>query len=157
MLQHRLCDLLMMSCAAWTSSSIATRTPRPRDVGSACDCHGIVNVQRTIGAHGCGRPHRSGHHNGLVAFHNKVQKIRCFFQRVRPVRNGNAIHIRRSQNLIHPFGKLDPDFIVHVLASDAGDLFAFDVGYFFELGNGLDQDVHANSTRLIARIGCRCG
>ena len=53
--------------------------------------------------------------------------------------------------------ELQPDLVVHVLAADAGDLLAGDVGDVLQLRDRLDQDVDADGARLVAGVGLRRG
>ena len=57
--------------------------------------------------------------------------------RVGAVRDRDAVDVRRGQQLVDALGELEPDLVVHVLAADAGDLLARDVGEVLELRDRL--------------------
>jgi hypothetical protein len=72
--------------------------------------------------------------------------------RCRAVRDGDAIDVGRREQLVHALGELQPDLVFHVLAADAGDLLARDVGDVLQLRDGGDQGVDAHRARLVAGI-----
>src|SRR5678815_1023727 len=79
------------------------------------DTNSVVQIQRTIRAHGSRWAHRTNHNHGLIAFHDKIQKEGSFFHRVRAVRYDYAIHVITGQKLVDALSQLEHDFERHIL------------------------------------------
>jgi hypothetical protein len=90
--------------------------------------------------------------HGLVGGDGQVEEERGLLERVGAVGYHDAIHRSVLDQLVDPPTQLEPDLVVHVLAADAGDLLARDLGDLAQLGHSVDEDVDRQLARHVARL-----
>jgi hypothetical protein len=92
------------------------------------DGHGIVKVERPVGADGGGGAHGPGQNHRLFAFNGQVEKISRLFHGVGAVGDDHAVDLIGAQQGVDPVGQVDHDGKGHVLGTHIGDLLAIDTG-----------------------------
>ena len=73
------------------------------------DRYSVIEVQRTIGADGCRRPHRSDQHDRFLTLHDHIEEERRFFHRVGSVSDDDAVDVWLREQFVDPLGELQHD------------------------------------------------
>ena len=103
------------------------------------DRHRVVEIHGAVRTDGGRGSHGAHEHDGLVAFHDQVEKVAGLLGRVRAVRDHDAVGVLGGEHFIEAVGELEPHLVVHVLAADVDDLLAGDVGDVLHLWYGVDE------------------
>ncbi len=93
------------------------------------DQHGVVQVERAIGAQRGARAHRAHHHHRLVALERQVQEVSGFLDGIGAVRNDDAVHVRLLEQFRYALGQLQQAFVIEALRTDLENLLTLDVGH----------------------------
>ena len=117
----------------------------------SCERNGIENVDRTVSRNSRGRAHGADNHYWLIALNHEVKEVSRLFQRIRAVRDHDAVNVLAGKQFIDAVGKFEPDFNRHRLRADARDLLTRAVGNLLNFRHGIEQRLHAESACLIAR------
>ena len=65
------------------------------------------------------------------------------------MRDHNSGNLRIGQKFVAALGKLEQHFIGHVVGADLHDLFAGDIGKFFDSRNSVNQRLNGEVTGLV--------
>ena len=76
--------------------------------------------------------------------HREVEEVSRFFQRIRAVRNDDALHVIAGEEFVHAVRKLQKRRRVHVVRGNLDDLFAVDLRNILHLRDGVDQRLDAD-------------
>ena len=122
---------------------------------------GVQEVERAVSGNGRCGTHGANEHHGLVALDGEVQEIGRLFERVRAVRDHDAVHIAAGEQFIDALGELELNVARHVCRVDVADLFAGNVGVLLHGGHCIDQRLDADRAGLVASHlsvrSCRTG
>ena len=122
------------------------------------NAYGIQKIHRAVGRNRRSRTHGAHEDDGLVASHREIQEVGRLLERIRAVRDHDAVNVLLRQELVAALRELQERRRIHVVGRNLHDLLARHVGNFLDLRDGVDKRLNGDLARFITRRlgGGRC-
>ena len=125
----------------------------PRRARAGGHLHGLVEVERPVGAQRSGCAHGAGEHDGLGGFERQVQQIGAFFQRVGAVGDDDAVHIALPRQRRHALRQLQALRVADVRRVQREQFMHLHLRQLRQLRHGLQQRLAPQGPGHVG--GCR--
>ena len=113
-------------------------------------CHGLVEVQRTVGGNGSRGPHGTYYNNGLGGGDGQVEEESSLLECVSSVSYDNTLGSVLGQILGDAAVELEEDGCIDVATVNVGDLVTEDIGDACEQRDSINQSLDGDCSRCVA-------